>query len=154
MINLPHSVGKKTAQPSLRDIFDVSILLAVPKKRRSLERRKCRRFGIPELHYKMLVPKTNILTCKKCGSFHEAGVICPTCYSRVMAETKEMQEVIAKNLGLSPVEEEVVVLYQDDDKSKEYFKVRTLLAFIYHLFYIFLISLSIQKLWVLDSSII
>lgn len=63
-------------QSSLKDIMNDAFLWAVPKKRRSLEKRLCRRFGIPELNWKPHVPKTNILMCRKCGHNHEAGVLC------------------------------------------------------------------------------
>lgn len=39
------------------------------------------------------------------------------CYTRIMGETKEMQEKIAEKLGLNPVESEVVVLY-DGERDK------------------------------------
>lgn len=39
------------------------------------------------------------------------------CYKRIMSETKEMQNKIADKLGLNPVENEVVVLY-DGERDK------------------------------------
>lgn len=66
---------------SLKDILNNTILWAVPKKRRTIEKRLCRRFGIPELHWKPHVPKTNILMCRKCGHDYEAGTLCGKIYN-------------------------------------------------------------------------
>lgn len=41
-----------------------------------------------------------------------------TCYKKVIDETKEMQETIQNELQLSPVEKEVVVLYQGEKDGK------------------------------------
>lgn len=53
--------------------------------------------------------------------FHYAG----HCYEKVKIETKEMQEVIKKELGISPVEQDVIVLYdgEKDEKTEEFWKV-------------------------------
>lgn len=40
------------------------------------------------------------------------------CYEKVKLETKEMQEAIQKELGLNPVEENVIVLYSGEKESK------------------------------------
>lgn len=40
------------------------------------------------------------------------------CYEKVKLETKEMQDAIQKELGLSPVEENVIVLYDGEKESK------------------------------------
>lgn len=40
------------------------------------------------------------------------------CYEKVKLETKEMQEAIQKELGLSPVEENVIVLYSGEKESR------------------------------------
>lgn len=47
------------------------------------------------------------------------------CYEKVKLETKEMQDVIQKELGLSPVEQDVIVLYdgEKDNKTTEFWKV-------------------------------
>lgn len=47
------------------------------------------------------------------------------CYEKVKLETKEIQEVIKKELGLQPVEENVIVLYdgEKDDKTYQFWKV-------------------------------
>lgn len=47
------------------------------------------------------------------------------CYEKVKLETKEMRKAIKEELGLSPVEENVIVLYdgEKDDKTHEFWKV-------------------------------
>ncbi|XP_011694038.1 PREDICTED: 39S ribosomal protein L32, mitochondrial [Wasmannia auropunctata] len=103
---------------SLKEIFDNGILWAVPKKRRSLEERLKRRFGYMKYFWKPPVAKTNILSCFNCGHPYEAGRLCGHCYEKVKLETKEMQDAIQKELGLSPVEENVIVLYDGERESK------------------------------------
>ena len=66
---------------SIKDILNETVLWAVPKKRRSLEKRLDRRYGIPEYHWKPHVPKTNILMCRKCGHDYEAGTLCGKIYN-------------------------------------------------------------------------
>ncbi|XP_063979694.1 large ribosomal subunit protein bL32m [Diachasmimorpha longicaudata] len=111
------------ASRSLKDIIGDGILWAVPKHRRSLEKRMTRRFGSPDYIWKMLKPK-NLLYCAACGHPHEPGLLCHHCYGRVKAETTEIQDAIQQNLGLEPVEQNVVVLYEGEKESKgaEYWK--------------------------------
>ncbi|KAK9295690.1 hypothetical protein QLX08_010098 [Tetragonisca angustula] len=104
---------------SIKDILNETVLWAVPKKRRSLEKRLDRRYGIPEYHWKPHVPKTNILMCRKCGHDYEAGTLCGYCYEIVKKETKEMQIAIEKSLGLQPVEQDVIVLYEGEKEKLE-----------------------------------
>ena len=61
---------------SIKDIWGDGILWAVPKHKRSVEKKMNRRFGFKEYVWKPLVPKTNIITCRTCGHFHEAQTIC------------------------------------------------------------------------------
>ncbi|GLH07229.1 39S ribosomal protein L32, mitochondrial [Gryllus bimaculatus] len=103
---------------SLDNVFDSAFLWAVPKHRTTIEKRLKRKFGSPDYGMKIYLPKTNLLECNTCGHHHEAGVLCSHCYEKVIAETKEMQEKIQENLGLSPVEQDVVVLY-DNERQKE-----------------------------------
>lgn len=39
------------------------------------------------------------------------------CYDKVKKETEEMQDAILKDLGLSPVEQEVIVLYEGEKET-------------------------------------
>ncbi|XP_065157923.1 large ribosomal subunit protein bL32m [Atheta coriaria] len=124
VLHLDDTPTKQGKSFSLKDILNDAFLYAVPKHRRSLEKRQKRRFGLPEYNWKMLSPKTNIRTCNVCGDDHEAGKLCPTCYSKVIEETKRMQDKIQAELKLEPVEKEVVVLYEGekDDKPAEFWK--------------------------------
>lgn len=61
---------------SLKEIFENGILWAVPKSRRTLEKRLKRRFGVLEYVWKPPLAKTNILMCMNCGHHHEAGRLC------------------------------------------------------------------------------
>lgn len=47
------------------------------------------------------------------------------CYEKVKLETKEMKAAIKKELGLSPIEENVIVLYdgEKDLRTDEFWKV-------------------------------
>lgn len=53
------------------------------------------------------------------------------CYEIVKKETEEMQEAIQTELGLSPVEQDVVVLYEGEKEKmgNEFWKVRNLIVF-------------------------
>ncbi|XP_067014630.2 large ribosomal subunit protein bL32m [Anabrus simplex] len=114
----------KKPRISLQELFGDGFLWAVPRNRRTIERRWKRKFGSPDYVMKILLPKTNLLVCNSCGHHHEAGVLCPHCYSKVQAETEMMQEEIQKELGLNPVENEVVVLYSGEKENhpEEYWK--------------------------------
>lgn len=107
---------------SLKKLIGDGLLWAVPKHRRTIEKRLKRKFGDPYYHQKILTPKTNIRMCHTCGDHHEIGILCPTCYKRIMNETKEMRQAIKEKLGLQPIEKEVVVLYENEknDLDGEY----------------------------------
>lgn len=59
----------------LESIFD-SRLWAVPKSRRSLERRMTRRMGGLKHFETYGRPKNNIVACLECGHWHEKHTIC------------------------------------------------------------------------------
>ncbi|EEZ98625.1 large ribosomal subunit protein bL32m [Tribolium castaneum] len=103
---------------SLKDIIGDGFLWGVPTARRTIEKRMKRKYGHPDYVMKILQPKKNIKTCSECGDDHLIGVLCPTCYKKVIDETKEMQDAIQKELQLSPVENEVVVLYEGEKAGK------------------------------------
>ncbi|XP_075231442.1 mitochondrial ribosomal protein L32 [Lycorma delicatula] len=116
------SVISKNAFPSisLENLMQESFLLAVPKSRRTIEKRMQRKFGWPEYGphgWKPLVPRTNLLTCNVCGHNYEAKCLCPNCYNKVQAETKAMQDAVQAELGLEPVEKEVIVLYKGEKEE-------------------------------------
>ncbi|XP_025408450.1 39S ribosomal protein L32, mitochondrial [Sipha flava] len=114
----------ETLKPSSQHLIDVqqlfknSILWAVPKHRRTIEKRLGRKFGYITEFYKMLMPRTDLFTCNHCGHYYQRRHLCPNCYKRVKDETTEFQEVIEKELGLDPIEQEVVVLYKGEKTKK------------------------------------
>uniref|UniRef100_A0AAG5DTR1 Large ribosomal subunit protein bL32m n=1 Tax=Anopheles atroparvus TaxID=41427 RepID=A0AAG5DTR1_ANOAO len=109
---------------SLRDLIGDGLLWAVPKHRRTIEKRHKRKYGSPEYKLKIFVPKTHLRSCATCGSDHEVGILCPTCYKKVRTETELMQEKIQQELGLDPVDKEVVVLYdrEKDEQPDEFWQ--------------------------------
>ncbi|XP_059610099.1 large ribosomal subunit protein bL32m [Phlebotomus argentipes] len=98
---------------SLKNTLEDAIVWAVPKSRRTVEKRMMRKFGSPEKP-KLLQVKTHLKICITCGHHYEVGVLCPHCYNRVRKETKQMQEEIKQNLGLKPIEQDVIVLYEGE----------------------------------------
>ena len=65
----PHSI--------IDDIFGDGFFWAVPKARRSLERRRIRRNGSTKLEH-WATPRKNIKECLVCGHWHLAHTICGT----------------------------------------------------------------------------
>lgn len=70
--------------PSAQNQSDVcgfdGILYAVPKKRRTVERRRKISFGyLKRMEYAQ--PKHNIVTCPICGDWHEVHTICGLYFS-------------------------------------------------------------------------
>ncbi|KAF0773306.1 39S ribosomal protein L32, mitochondrial [Aphis craccivora] len=102
------------ALTTIERLFGDSIFWAVPKHRRTIEKRLKRKFGCIDDFYKMLLPRTDLFTCNQCGHSYQRRHLCPNCYKRVKDETTELQEVIEKELGLEPIEQEVVVLYKGE----------------------------------------
>ncbi|KAG4078344.1 hypothetical protein HA402_013054 [Bradysia odoriphaga] len=109
---------------SLQDLIGDGFLWAVPKNRRTIEKRWKRKYGSPEYFLKILQPKTTLRVCNHCGHDYEVGLLCPHCYAKVRQETELMQEKIQQQLGLDPVDKEVVVLYDGEkvDQSAEFWK--------------------------------
>jgi len=60
---------------SLIDSIYNGFLFAVPKKRRSRERRATRRFGWTKIQDYM-TPRRNLVECLDCGEWHEGHTIC------------------------------------------------------------------------------
>uniref|UniRef100_A0A182JEV5 Large ribosomal subunit protein bL32m n=1 Tax=Anopheles atroparvus TaxID=41427 RepID=A0A182JEV5_ANOAO len=120
----PHAQASNAQKFSLRDLIGDGLLWAVPKHRRTIEKRHKRKYGSPEYKLKIFVPKTHLRSCATCGSDHEVGILCPTCYKKVRTETELMQEKIQQELGLDPVDKEVVVLYdrEKDEQPDEFWQ--------------------------------
>lgn len=83
-----------------------------------------RKYGSPEFIPKTLQTKTHLRVCDSCGNHHEIGIICAHCYDKVRKETESIKDKIMKKLKLSPVDSEVVVLYEGEkqEKSEEFWK--------------------------------
>uniref|UniRef100_A0A1B6FZ43 Large ribosomal subunit protein bL32m n=1 Tax=Cuerna arida TaxID=1464854 RepID=A0A1B6FZ43_9HEMI len=103
--------------PAVSSLLEDWCLWAVPKHRRTVEKRQQRKFGWPTHVWKPLVPKKNLMTCQCCGDHHVSGHLCPTCYSKNRKETEQIQAAIATRLGLQPVDTDVVVLYQGEKEG-------------------------------------
>lgn len=67
---------RKSDRFSLKNLLGDGILWAVPKHRRTIEKRLNRKFGLPGYNWKPLVAKTNLRSCNQCGHDHELGVLC------------------------------------------------------------------------------
>lgn len=116
-----HSDSSSAPLPfSLKDLIGDGFLWAVPKSRRSVERRQKRKYGDPEKwkNQKTIRKLEHLLVCDTCGNFREMGIICAHCYDKVRKETESIKEKIMKKLHLKPIESEVVVLY-DGEKVEE-----------------------------------
>ncbi|TDG40234.1 hypothetical protein AWZ03_013345 [Drosophila navojoa] len=115
LVHQPSSPTTRTSQSfSLKDLIGDGMLWAVPKHRRSVEKRLNRKFGYPEYVWKPLKEKRNLRSCQHCGHDHELGLLCPHCYDKVRQETQLMQDKIQAQLGLEPVEQEVIILYEGE----------------------------------------
>lgn len=65
---------------SLKDLLGDGILWAVPKHRKSIEKRLKQKYGNPKYVMKIYSPKTTLRTCMQCGHDHEVGVLCRKCH--------------------------------------------------------------------------
>lgn len=61
---------------SIHDLMQENMLWAVPKKRRSLERRLTRKYGQVQDYYKLIIPQKDLLVCVHCGHNHKRGYLC------------------------------------------------------------------------------
>lgn len=108
---------KPTPKVSLKEMLDTSILWAVPKARRSLEKRMCRKYGIPDKVWKLFVPRKDLIICNTCGHYHNKKQLCGHCYLKIKEQTTQMQEKIVAELGLEPIDKEVVLLYKGEKEN-------------------------------------
>jgi len=106
------------AQPD--SLWD-GLLRAVPKHRRTIERRMMRKFGAENWPNgrKLIKPRSDILFCLTCGGHRLAGMLCMTCYKQAMTETREMQEAVTTELGLQPRDREVALVYRGEREAVE-----------------------------------
>lgn len=75
-IALPNE-GLPALKPfSIREFMQDGTLWAVPKNRRTIERRLRRRFGCINSFFKMQKPQTDLLVCNHCGHDYKRGFLC------------------------------------------------------------------------------
>uniref|UniRef100_A0A0B6Z9J0 Large ribosomal subunit protein bL32m n=1 Tax=Arion vulgaris TaxID=1028688 RepID=A0A0B6Z9J0_9EUPU len=116
------SSNSSPPQSGLDSIFD-GILLAVPKFRRSLEKRLFRKHnfcGFMEHAEK----KKNIIPCLECGHFREKGHLCENCYNNVRQETKEMQAKMGDDLLFNVPRSEVEFVYEGEKEVGDKYTVK------------------------------
>lgn len=76
LIVQPHQqLIEKDASFDINSIFD-GFLWGVPTCRRTTEKRMMRKYGAPNWHNKLILPKKDIKSCGTCGHNHEAGHLC------------------------------------------------------------------------------
>jgi large subunit ribosomal protein L32 len=109
---------------SIKDLIGDGILWGVPKHRRTIEKRMRRKYGSADYILKTIQEKRHLRICDTCGNHCEVGLLCAHCYDKVRKETESIKEKIMKKLKLSPVDSEVVVLYDGEkpEKSEELWK--------------------------------
>lgn len=61
---------------SIKDLIGDGIFWAVPRSRRTLEKRWKRKYGRPGYHMRLLLPKQTLRVCHHCGHDHEVGYLC------------------------------------------------------------------------------
>ncbi|XP_076437274.1 large ribosomal subunit protein bL32m-like [Babylonia areolata] len=108
----------KTGDTS-RDVLDSvfsSVLLAVQRSRRSLEKRMTRRMQMAG-HYEYAVPRKDIVVDLDTGHWKEKGTICRHHYEKVKEETKKMQEELGEAMQYTADQKEVVFLYEGEESE-------------------------------------
>ncbi|CAH8542614.1 unnamed protein product [Schistosoma rodhaini] len=91
-------------------LWEDSIFFAVPKKRRTAEQRRIRKFlSLRSGDYK---PRDDLTPCKFCGHLNPRKFLCTNCYSKVREETNFLRSLIN---GQLPSDREVKFVYNDDN---------------------------------------
>nr|CAG4647547.1 EOG090X0IGM [Megafenestra aurita]SVE92763.1 EOG090X0IGM [Megafenestra aurita] len=123
MVQQSHQPALKDTPFNINEIFD-GFLWGVPTCRRSVEKRMMRKFGAPNWHNKLILPKKNLKVCGSCGHYHEEKRLCANCYSKVKEETSALQEQMIKEQGLNPIDKEIAILYKGEKQqySDDFFK--------------------------------
>jgi len=96
-----------------------SILWNTPTHRRTLEKRRTRRFG-SKIWGTLKGPQINkrIRVDHKTGEYFELGKLAPQTYSKVMEETRKIQKKMAETFGAGvPKDEDVFVVYKGESKN-------------------------------------
>ncbi|BFZ14789.1 hypothetical protein BsWGS_17827 [Bradybaena similaris] len=110
-----------SSESPLTSIFD-GILLAVPKFRRSLEKRLFRKHRFTGF-MENAMPKNTIIPCLECGNFKEKGHLCGHCYDKVRKETKEMQAKLGDDLHFNVPRSEMEFVYENEKGAEGKFVV-------------------------------
>ena len=103
---------------SINELMQEGILWGVPKKRPTIERRLTKRFGVSKYPQTcpILRPRSDIVTCERCGDHHETYTICRTCYLEVKEETEKLKsEIKAQTSPLEPKEKEVFLKFENEN---------------------------------------
>ena len=69
----------------IKEIFD-GFLWGVPTCRRSAEKRMMRKYGAPNWHNKLILPKRDLKVCFSCGQYHENNRLCRKKAARVVSD--------------------------------------------------------------------
>ncbi|XP_046909280.2 mitochondrial ribosomal protein L32 [Dermatophagoides farinae] len=102
---------------SINDLMQDGLLWGVPKKRRTIEKRLKRRFGVENYpsDAKILRTRNDIIICERCGDHHEYYAICPTCYRKVKEETERMRDALREQTNpLQPKEKDVLFRFENE----------------------------------------
>ncbi|XP_074653201.1 large ribosomal subunit protein bL32m-like [Tubulanus polymorphus] len=116
---LPQSDGaSNSGQSLLESILGNGIFYAVPKHRRTVERRSARKHAWGGGRMEDHQPKKHIVACLDCGNYHEKHTICGHCYEKVKKETQAMQEALGVDtLKFQAPTSELKFLYKDENKD-------------------------------------
>lgn len=68
--------NQTTKSFGIKDLIGDGIFWAVPRSRRTVEKRMMRKFGRPGYHQRLLLPKQTLRVCNQCGHDHEVGLLC------------------------------------------------------------------------------
>ena len=109
------STDCETKSSLLEEIFNPT-LYAVPKHRRSRERRLQRKFG-NHIMQRFVQIKKNLVMCLECGQWHERRTICGNCYERAKEETEEMKKELGEEMQYTPDQKEVAFLYDGEESQ-------------------------------------
>jgi len=92
-------------------------LWGVPKRRRTVEKRWSRKIGAENWVLKVLLPKTNLRICETCGHHYENKHLCRNCYERIKMESEEIRKGAEDQIGDTPEDKGIVVLYENERGS-------------------------------------
>ncbi|KAL5971478.1 39S ribosomal protein L32 mitochondrial, partial [Taenia solium] len=103
----------------LSDIWDLwsgSVYFATPKKRRSIEVRRARKFlSFTMDKYRL---RRDLVTCSHCGSWHPRQSICVRCYDEVRRETNALRASLRSAREGLPHDQETQFLYDQETFGK------------------------------------